>query len=112
MSDHVAELIALAFVEDLAGGVDITSIATIPADQESIAQFVNRRAGVIAGIPIAIEVLRYVGITDISIAVNDGQYVLSGTVILEARGNTRKLLLAERTALNFLTHLSGIATLT
>ncbi|HEY4898968.1 MAG TPA: carboxylating nicotinate-nucleotide diphosphorylase [Candidatus Nanopelagicaceae bacterium] len=112
MSDHVTELIALAFAEDLAGGVDITSVATIPTDQESIAQFVTRSAGVIAGIPVAIEVFRFVGITDISNTVSDGQYVHSGTVILEARGNTRKLLLAERTALNFLTHLSGIATLT
>ena len=112
MSDHVTELIALAFAEDLAGGVDITSVATIPTGQEGIAQFVTRSAGVIAGIPVAIEVLRFVGITDISNTVSDGQYVLSGTVILEARGNTRKLLLAERTALNFLTHLSGIATLT
>ena len=112
MSDHIKELIALAIAEDLAGGEDITSVATIPTEQVSIAQFVTRKAGVIAGIPVAIEVLRYVGITDISIIVNDGQYVSADTVILEARGNTRKLLLAERTALNFLTHLSGIATLT
>lgn len=112
MSDHIKELITLAIVEDLAGGEDITSVATIPAEQISIARFVTRKAGVIAGIPVAIEVLRYVGITDISIIVTDGQYVSADTVILEARGNTRKLLLAERTALNFLTHLSGIATLT
>jgi len=112
MSDHIKELITLAIAEDLAGGEDITSVATIPAEQVSIAQFVTRKAGVIAGIPAAIEVLHYVGITDISIIVTDGQYVSADTVILEARGNTRKLLLAERTALNFLTHLSGIATLT
>ena len=112
MSDHLQKLIALAIEEDLAGGVDITSVATIPIDQMSIAQFVNRSAGVIAGIPVAIEVLRYVGITDISAKVSDGQDVEAGTVILEARGKTRELLLAERTALNFLTHLSGIATLT
>ena len=112
MSDHLKQLIALAIEEDLAGGADITSVATILADQESIAQFVNRTAGVIAGVPVAIEVLRYVGISDISFAVTDGEFAPVGTVILEARGNTRKLLLAERTALNFLTHLSGIATLT
>ena len=112
MSDHVTELIALAFAEDLVGGVDITSVATIPTGQESIAQFVTRSAGVIAGVPVAIEVLRFAGIADISFSLHDGQYAPAGTVILEARGNTRKLLLAERTALNFLTHLSGIATLT
>lgn len=112
MSDHLQKLIALAIEEDLAGGEDITSVATIPAEQVSIAQFINRNPGVIAGISVAIEVLRYVGITDISALVSDGDYVVAGTTILEARGNTRKLLLAERTTLNFLTHLSGIATLT
>ena len=112
MSDHLQELIARAIEEDLDGGVDITTVATIPADQVSLAKLVNRTAGVISGIPVAIEVLRYVGVTDISTALKDGQYVLPGTVILEASGKTRELLLAERTALNFLTHLSGIATLT
>lgn len=112
MSEHLEKLIALAIDEDLAGGIDITSVATIPVEQESVAQFVNRSAGVIAGVPVVIEVLRYVGIIDISFALHDGQYAPVDTVILEARGNTRELLLAERTALNFLTHLSGIATLT
>ncbi len=65
MSDHLQKLIALAIEEDLAGGEDITSVATIPAEQVSIAQFINRNPGVIAGISVAIEVLRYVGITDI-----------------------------------------------
>ncbi len=91
MSDHLEKLIALAIDEDLAGGVDITSIATIPAEQESIAQIVNRSAGVIAGIPVAVEVLRYVGIIDISFALHDGQYAPAGTVILEARGKHKRV---------------------
>lgn len=110
MTDSTHSLIALAIAEDLAGGVDITSVATIPEAQEDLAQFVNRKAGVIAGISVAAEVLKYVGITDIRALVSDGQEVPAGTVILEAKGRTRELLLAERTALNFLTHLSGIAT--
>ena len=112
MSDSLLKLIELAIAEDLDGGVDITSHATIPADQESVAEFVNRQPGVVAGTSVAIAVLNYVGISNVSLKVTDGQFVPTGTVILEARGNTRGLLLAERTALNFLTHLSGIATLT
>jgi nicotinate-nucleotide pyrophosphorylase (carboxylating) len=105
-------LIERAIAEDLAGGIDVTSHATIPENQQSVAQFVNRQRGVIAGIPAAIEVLKYVGITNIHAPVTCSHETDSGTVILEARGNTRSLLLAERTALNFLTHMSGIATLT
>ena len=79
---------------------------------ESTAEFVTRSAGVIAGIDVAIAVLNYLEITDVTALVRDGDYVDAGTTILSTRGNTRKLLLAERTTLNFLTHLSGIATLT
>ncbi len=110
MSDPVLRLIELAIAEDLDGGVDITSNATIPEAQESVAEFVNRKPGVVAGTSVAIAVLNYVGITNVSLLIADGQFVPAGTVIMQARGNTRKLLLAERTALNFLTHLSGIAT--
>jgi nicotinate-nucleotide pyrophosphorylase (carboxylating) len=110
MSDHLHKLITLAVEEDLANGLDITSEATIPLGQKSVAQFVNRRAGVIAGVPVVSQVLRYVGIDDISEYVSDGEFAPAGTVLIEARGTTRELLLAERTALNFLTHLSGIAT--
>lgn len=110
MNGALEQLIQLAISEDLVGGEDITSNSTIPMEQVSVAEFVNRKPGVIAGIQVAVEVLNYLGITDISTPVADGQYVPAGTVILEARGNTRKLLLAERTTLNFLTHLSGIAT--
>jgi nicotinate-nucleotide pyrophosphorylase (carboxylating) len=112
MNSSLETLVALAIAEDLAGGVDITSEATIPAEQISIAQFVTRSPGVIAGIPAAVAVLRYLGVTDISIPVTCAHHVEPGTLILQARGRTRELLLAERTALNFLTHLSGIATLT
>jgi len=112
MNSSLETLVALAIAEDLAGGVDITSDATIPAEQISVAQFVTRSPGVIAGIPAAVAVLRSLGVTDISIPVTCAHQVEPGTLILQARGRTRELLLAERTALNFLTHLSGIATLT
>ena len=110
MSDNLKTLISLALSEDLSGGVDVTSQATIPENQQSTALLVTRAAGVIAGVEAAIEVFHHVGITNVEVLVSDGAHVPAGTVILKATGNTRQLLLAERTALNFLTHLSGIAT--
>jgi len=112
MNQQISKLIELAINEDLDGGTDITSESTIPEDQISIADFVTRDKGVISGLDVATAVLHYVGITDVSALVHDGDEVAAGTTILTARGATRELLLAERTALNFLTHLSGIATLT
>jgi nicotinate-nucleotide pyrophosphorylase (carboxylating) len=112
MSEALQKLIELAIAEDLDGGEDITSNSTIPVDQISTADFVTRSAGVIAGIDVAIAVLNHLKITDVTSLVANGDQVVAGTTILTARGNTRKLLLAERTTLNFLTHLSGIATLT
>ena len=110
MSEALSTLIALAIAEDLAGGVDVTSVATILESQESTALFVTRAPGVIAGLNAATDVLHFVGIEKIVARVTDGTVVAADTVILEATGLTRQLLLAERTALNFLTHLSGIAT--
>ncbi len=110
MSDSTSALIAMAISEDLAGSVDITSTATIPEAQVNFGQFVARKSGVIAGVCVAVEVLKYVGIADIKTLVEDGERIEAGNVILEVKGRTRELLLAERTALNFLTHLSGIAT--
>jgi nicotinate-nucleotide pyrophosphorylase (carboxylating) len=112
MNTSLHHLIELAIAEDLDGGEDITSNSTIPIDQTSIADFVTRVDGIVAGLDAAVATLNYVGINDVQALVLDGDLVVSGTTILTAKGSTRKLLLAERTALNFLTHLSGIATLT
>jgi len=106
------ELIKAALAEDLAGGLDITSHATIAADATSIADFVARMDGVIAGANIAQAVLAEVGLTDVTIFKKDGDQVKAGDLLMTVRGNTRAILLAERTALNFFGHLSGIATLT
>ena len=106
------ELIKRAIAEDLAGGVDITSMATLSAEAKISAQFVARKDGVIAGIEMAIATLAEVGVTDATAVVEDGDHVKSGTVLIKVSGNARGILLAERTALNFLGHLSGIATLT
>lgn len=106
------ELIKAALAEDLAGGADITSEATISIDANSSADFVARMDGVIAGSNIAHAVLAEVGITDVTLIKKDGDSVKAGDVLINVRGNTRAILLAERTALNFFCHLSGIATLT
>ena len=106
------ELIKHALSEDLQGGEDITSIATVSGTEKVVADFVARKDGVIAGIDMARAVLEEVGLSDIAVLVQDGTTAKTGTVLMTVRGDTRAILLAERTALNFLGHLSGIATLT
>jgi nicotinate-nucleotide pyrophosphorylase (carboxylating) len=106
------ELIKKALEEDLQGGEDITSVATVSGTERVVADFVSRKAGVIAGIEMAQAVLEEVGLTDVAIYKRDGDSVISGDVLMTVRGDTRAILLAERTALNFLGHLGGIATLT
>ena len=106
------DLIRRALAEDLAGGQDITSVATVSGNENFVADFVARKAGVIAGVEMAVATLREVGITDVQVHLNDGDAVAPGSVVMTVRGDTRAILLAERTALNFLGHLGGIATLT
>lgn len=110
--DHLIELIRSAFEEDLQGGEDVTSVSTIPREHQSIGEFRSRAEGVIAGIPVARAVLEMAGIKEIEVNVTCAHQTSAGTVLMSAQGSTRALLLAERTALNFLGHLSGIATLT
>jgi nicotinate-nucleotide pyrophosphorylase (carboxylating) len=109
---HTVDLVRRTFEEDLEGGEDVTSVSTIPADHLSTAEYRLRTDGVVAGIEVAKVALELMGITDLVSGVLCAHKVEAGTVILTARGNTRALLLAERTSLNFLGHLSGIATLT
>ena len=106
------DLIKRALAEDLQGGQDITSVATVSGDEKIIANFTARKSGVVAGIDMARAVLEEVGLTDIAVLVKDGASIKSGEVLMTVRGDTRAILLAERTALNFLGHLSGIASLT
>lgn len=113
----VTELIEMALVEDLAGGVDVTTVATVPGDQRSKLDLVARAAGIAAGIPVAALVFEVVAamndnVIEVVARANDGDNLAPGTVLLAVRGNTRDLLTAERTALNLLCHLSGIATAT
>jgi len=110
----VQALVDLAISEDLMGGTDVTSLATIPEIQISELDLVTRSPGVIAGINIAALVFLTVANKkiEIELCVEDGKKVDSKTCLLTVKGSTIDLLTAERTALNFLGHLSGIATTT
>ena len=113
--DAVAALVRAAVAEDLMGGVDVTSVATIDADQRSVATFAARRAGVVAGLPVAAAVIDAVcgdAASAFDHLVTDGDRVEPGTAVARVHAPTRLLLTAERSALNLLCHLSGVATLT
>jgi len=114
-ADAVADLVGRAIAEDLMGGIDVTATATIPADHRSTAMFGARQQGVIAGLAVAAAVVDTVcgdEASDFRALVADGTLVEPGTTVAEVTAPTRQLLTAERTALNFLCHLSGVATST
>jgi nicotinate-nucleotide pyrophosphorylase (carboxylating) len=108
-------VILAAIDEDLDGGVDVTTVATVPIDQRATLDLVARQGGIAAGIPVAAAVFMVVcqgDDLDIRFGVSDGDRVEPGTVLLSVTGLTHELLRAERPALNMLGHLGGIATLT
>ena len=113
--ETVATIVRNAVTEDLMGGVDVTSTATIDPDQRSTATFGARQAGVIAGLPVVAAVIETVcgdEASDFTRLVADGTPVQPGTKVAEVTAPTRSLLTAERTALNLLCHLSGVASST
>ncbi|MDA2964907.1 MAG: carboxylating nicotinate-nucleotide diphosphorylase [Actinomycetota bacterium] len=110
--NHIFQQVKDAIAEDLAGGEDVTSNATISDSQVSTADFISKTDGVVSGLHVVAAVLEYCGVNNYEVLVDEGMQVKSGKVLITAHGNTKKLLLAERTALNFLSHLSGISTLT
>lgn len=109
----VAKAVADAFEEDLGRAGDITSAATLPETARAKAAMVARQAGTICGLAIAAQAFFDLA-PDISIVAHarDGDRVQSGATLLDIDGPARAILAAERTALNFVGHLSGIATLT
>ena len=109
--DTLLKLISVALDEDAPDGIDKTSQAAIPLESKSSAQLRARKSGVVAGVGVAAAVFESLGLK-VEIKRNSGELVEAGGTILEVSGNTREILLGERTALNFISHLSGIATLT
>jgi len=109
----VAKAVADALAEDLGLAGDITTTATVPADTRASASLGARKAGVVAGLQLFEAAFRALDPdVAIDIAVPDGSPVTAGAQIAHVRGNARALLTAERVALNFVGHMSGIATLT
>lgn len=110
----VRAVIDRALAEDLIDGPDVTTAATVPADQVARAQLTPREAGVLAGGPFAAQVFRTVigPAAAVEQLVADGEALVPGEPALVVHGPTAGLLTAERTALNLLTHLSGIASAT
>ena len=105
-------LIDLAFEEDIGIG-DITTEATVPPTQEGVGTLLAKSDGIVAGLPVAERVFAKLDETVLFRAlVNDGDAVKVGTPIAEVQGSAKTILMGERTALNFLQRLSGIATLT
>ncbi len=107
------DLIMRAFDEDLASAGDLTSESIFGPDHRSSARLVARQDGVVAGLAIAERVFYLMDdAIEIESVAHDGDRVSAGSDLLRLAGHTRALLTAERTALNFLGRLSGIATLT
>jgi nicotinate-nucleotide pyrophosphorylase (carboxylating) len=106
------ELIAVALAEDVGPG-DVTSNFFVPADEIATARIFARERGVAAGVAVAAEVFAMVDATlNVHQRTPDGTALRQGDTLMELTGPTRSLLTAERTALNFLQHLCGVATLT
>ncbi|RSN43613.1 carboxylating nicotinate-nucleotide diphosphorylase [Amycolatopsis sp. WAC 04197] len=120
LADHgldvadVQRVVTTALAEDLRYGPDATTNATVPESARALAELTPRTAGVVAGIPVALAVFDVVLGSGLEIlaARDDGDRLTAGEPALVVRGPVRGLLTAERTALNLLCHLSGIATAT
>ena len=109
----VLDLVDRAIAEDLDGGVDVTSVATVDADARGTLDLVARAPGVVAGAPVAALALARASEGRVTCTwIEDGTRVGPGDIVVSATGPTRDLLLGERTALNLLCHLSGVATAT
>lgn len=111
---EVEDIAHMALSEDLDGGVDVTTVATVPEEAEAVADFVAREDGVVAGLRIAEAVFSVVCTEAFEVErhAEDGDTVTAGQLLLSVRSRTRDLLTAERSALNIMCRLSGIATAT
>ena len=112
MHDHSAVLIDLALAEDIGDG-DVTALFFVPEDRLARAFVTVRKEGVVSGVELAARVFSKVDPElKVEILIPDGSRVSRGAILITVMGKARSILTAERTALNFLQHLSGVATLT
>ena len=112
LATEIEDLVARALAEDLGEG-DVTSEATVPEEATARARIVQKEPGVVFGLALVAEAMRQCGVEHVDNLVVEGQWreEVPAEVLL-ASGSARALLAAERTAINFLGHLSGISTLT
>ena len=114
--EEARQVVERALDEDLDSGTDVTTVATIPATQESVSHVVARADGVVAGLPVVRLVLDAVhgrlhtGAVAVEVHAADGDRVARGDHLATLRGSTRTTLIAERTVLNLLCRTSGVAT--
>jgi nicotinate-nucleotide pyrophosphorylase (carboxylating) len=112
-SSVVDRSVAEALAEDLGLGGDVTTQATVPAGTQASAVIAARKPGTVAGVQLAHAAFKTLDpFMQFDVVVADGETVAAGGAIARVSGDARALLTGERTALNFLGHLSGIATLT
>lgn len=105
------DIVAMALDEDVGTAGDITTESTIAEDTQATGEFRTRRSGVIAGLVVAEYVFKVVDDTvEFDARVDDGDRVERGSVLAVVKGSARSILSAERTALNFLARMSGVAT--
>jgi nicotinate-nucleotide pyrophosphorylase (carboxylating) len=114
LAEELDRVVRTALDEDLRYGPDATTLATVPADAVAVAELTPRSAGTVAGAGLARAVFERVLGDDLSVTYQsaDGSAAVPGEPVLVVRGPVRGLLTAERTALNLICHLSGIATAT
>jgi nicotinate-nucleotide pyrophosphorylase (carboxylating) len=111
-AEEMRELVARALAEDLGDG-DVTGEATVPAERTATARIVQKAPGVVFGLDLVVETMAQTGVEEVDTQVAEGQWNQEVPIeVLTAHGPARSILAAERTALNFLGHLSGVATLT
>ncbi len=111
-AEALEKIVARALAEDVGTG-DVTTESTVPVEARARARIVQKAPGVVSGLAVVAETMRQCGVEDVDNLVVEGQWREEVPAeVLIASGSARSLLVAERTALNFLGHLSGIATLT
>jgi len=111
-AEDLRELVARALAEDLGDG-DVTGEATVPAEATATARIVQKAPGVVFGLDLVVETMAQTGVAEVEKLAPEALWRQTVPVeVLVARGSARAILAAERTALNFLGHLSGVATLT
>lgn len=108
----IDELLNLAFAEDIGDG-DHTTLSTIPADEMGTSRLIVKEEGILAGVEMAEKVLHKVDPSIVmDVFIKDGAHVRKGDIAFEAKGPVRSLLTAERTMLNIMQRMSGVATMT